>query len=112
MAVTENRIVEVVGPVEEWADEFPGAASIARDGQTESYDGGVPMPGRDGPVGSILAIRNKANPFSARHKAILEALANQAVIAIENARLIQRTAGDAIAKSPTRSNSRRRWRTC
>ena len=47
----------------------------------------VPMPGRDGAVGAIMCGARQATPFSDRHKAILQTLANQAVIAIENARL-------------------------
>jgi len=87
-AIAENRLVEVVGAIDEWADQYPGAAVVNRDmGRTEVAALAVPLPGRDGPVGAILVGRDKATPFSARHKVILEALANQAVIAIENARL-------------------------
>ncbi len=88
MAIGENRIVDVTGPIESWADEYPGAAEIHRaDGQTELAALAVPMPGRDGPLGVVMAIRHEAKPFAPRHKTILQALANQAVIAIENARL-------------------------
>jgi len=88
VALGENRIVEVAGPIESWADEYPGAAQIHRaDGQTEVAVLAVPMPGRDGPMGVVMAIRQEAKPFAPRHKIILQALANQAVIAIDNARL-------------------------
>ena len=88
VAIDENRIVEVAGPIESWADDYPGAAQIHRaDGPTDLAVLAVPMPGRDGPLGVVMAIRHEAKPFSPRHKIILETLANQAVIAIENARL-------------------------
>ena len=88
VALGENRIVEVSGPIESWADDYPGAAQIHRvDGQTELAVLAVPMPGRDGPLGVVMAMRHEAKPFAPRHKVILQALANQAVIAIENARL-------------------------
>ena len=87
-AITENRIVEVCGPIDEWAARYPlAAAANRRDGRDELAALAVPMPSRKGPIGAILVIRDGARPFSTRHKAILEALANQAVIAIENARL-------------------------
>ena len=87
-ALIDNKMVEVVGPIEAWAHEYPGAAQIGRRmGQTELAALAVPMPGRDGPIGAILVLRIRARPFTARNRAVLEALANQAVIAIENARL-------------------------
>jgi signal transduction histidine kinase len=87
-AIGEDRIVEATGPIESWADEYPGSAHIHRaDGQTELAVLAVPMSGRNGPLGVVMAIRHEAKPFAPRHKTILQALANQAVIAIENARL-------------------------
>ena len=50
----------------------------------------VPLPalaGNDGAAGSILVTRLHATPFSEAQRAILFALGNQAVIAIQNARL-------------------------
>jgi len=80
--------VEVVGPIDEWADQFPFAAQVNRDfGLTEVAVLTVPLPGRDGAVGVIMMGRETATPFSARHRTILQTLADQAVIAIENARL-------------------------
>ena len=87
VAIAENRLVEVTGPVDEWADRFPQSAEASRRGghTTEVARLAMPLPGREGAVGAILV--GRATPFTARHKGILEALANQAVIAIENARL-------------------------
>ena len=88
VAINENRIVEVVGPIDTWAHEYPDAARIHRSARrTEMAVLAVPIPGRAGPVGAILVSRSEARPFSVRHRAILEALADQAVIAIDNARL-------------------------
>ena len=87
VAIAENRLVEVTGPVDEWADRFPQSAEASRRAghTTEVARLAMPLPGREGAVGAILV--GRATPFTARHKGILEALANQAVIAIENARL-------------------------
>jgi signal transduction histidine kinase len=64
------------------------AAAINRaDGRTELAALTVPIPGREGPVGAIIVGRDTARPFAPRHTAILQTLADQAVIAIENARL-------------------------
>ena len=87
-AAEENRVVEVCGPIDAWADEYPGSARWARsNGLTEQAALVVPLPGRNGPVGAILVMRPEATPYTERHKATLQTLADQAVIAIENARL-------------------------
>jgi signal transduction histidine kinase len=87
-AINENRVVEVVGPIDEWAHQYPRAAETNRRlGRTELAALAVPMPSRDGPIGAIMLIRNGTRRFTARNRAVLEALANQAVIAIDNARL-------------------------
>ncbi len=90
VSINENRLVEVTGPIEEWAAEYPVAAENNRgDGRVEVAALAQPMPSRDGEraTGSILVLRNTARAFEERHKTILRALANQAMIAIENARL-------------------------
>jgi signal transduction histidine kinase len=87
-SISENRVVEVAGPIEAWAHQYPMAAATNRhEGRTERAALAVPMPGRDGPIGAILLLRDRAAPFTVRNRTVLEALASQAVIAIENARL-------------------------
>ncbi len=87
-AISGNCVVEVVGPIDAWAAQYPAAAEMNRsDGGTETAALAVPMPSREGPIGAILVIRHAARPFTARNRTVLDALANQAVIAIENARL-------------------------
>ena len=89
-SIAENRVVEVAGPIEAWAHQYPmAAATNRREGRTERAALAVPMPGRDGPIGAILLLRDRALPFTVRNRTVLEALANQAVIAIDNARLIR-----------------------
>jgi len=63
------------------------AATNRGEGRTERAALAVPMPGRDGPIGAILLLRDRALPFTVRNRTVLESLANQAVIAIDNARL-------------------------
>jgi len=49
----------------------------------------VPLRGRNGPIGVLDVVRFEVLAFSDRDIALLEAFADQAVIAIENARLFQ-----------------------
>ena len=83
-----NGRVYAVGPIEEWEQSFPRTALVTRaDGLTEIASVAVPLRGPDGPIGAISARRHTVRPFSERHIALLETFAQQAVIAIENARL-------------------------
>jgi len=51
----------------------------------------APMSWEDEPVGFLYAIRQPANGFSAKEISLLETFADQAVIAIQNARLFKET---------------------
>jgi signal transduction histidine kinase len=87
-AALADQVVDVAGPIDEWAEQYPLAAEINRlSGRTALAALAVPMPGREGPLGGILVVRSGTRRFTARNRTVLEALANQAVIAIENARL-------------------------
>ncbi len=87
-AALADQVVDVAGPIDEWAEQYPLAAEINRlSGRTALAALAVPMPGREGPLGGILVVRSGTRRFTARNRTVLEALANQAVIAVENARL-------------------------
>jgi two-component system, NtrC family, sensor kinase len=88
MAIDENRAVEVVGTAEALAAQYPRILEM-NPGRTEFAILALPMPGRDGPIGSITVFRYQARPFTERQRQVLEALANPAVIVIENARLFK-----------------------
>lgn len=61
--ISENRVVEVAGAIDQWAAAYPLAAEINRsDGRCELAALAVPMPGRDGPIGAVLFIRNGTTP--------------------------------------------------
>jgi len=90
MAFLTNQPVRFSGSVEEMAESYPQSALGLRSlGVSECSVLAVPLPGGDGAVGSIIVQRHNAIPFDDRHVVILETFANQAVIAIENARLIR-----------------------
>ena len=87
-ALKANGPVHVVGPIGAWEADYPANAALSRsDGLTELASLTVPLVGETGPLGTITVRRNTASPFNARHTALLQSFADQAVIAIENARL-------------------------
>ncbi len=92
MAFLTGKPVRFAGTLDEVAEVFPKVAheQQKRGRSASAYSVlAVPLPGSEGPVGAIVVSRNTAIPFVDRHVSILETFANQAVIAIENARLIR-----------------------
>ncbi|MGI8549450.1 MAG: ATP-binding protein [Dehalococcoidia bacterium] len=89
-ALLERRMVHVVGPVSEWGSAYPGAL---RFGFTAQHPGlaalAVPLLRESEPVGSILLLRGEARPYTDTQMALLQTFADQAVIALENARLFR-----------------------
>ena len=71
----------------------------------------APMLWEDAGLGSILVVRWPPKPFSAREQELLQSFADQAAIAIQNARMFQETQ-DKTRDLEERSRSRRRPPTC
>ncbi len=78
----------MAGPIDEWDEMFAGNAELAKsDGLEAAALLVVPFGGQSGISGVIIARRNEPEAFNARQVAALQGFADQAVIAIENARL-------------------------
>jgi signal transduction histidine kinase len=87
-AMVEGRTIHVHDMAEAVLSEYPGAREVqARLGYRTVLD--VPLWGRSGTIGVFGLVRYEVRPFSDREVALLEAFADQAVIAIENARLFE-----------------------
>ncbi len=87
-AVSERRTVHVDDLAAEPEEEYPtGRALQQRYGHHTMI--ATPMLRGDGALGVIAVLRREVRPFTARQIALLETFADQAVIAIQNARLFR-----------------------
>ncbi len=86
--LASGRAEQLVGSVVSWSMENPTPAAIAEaDGVIEGAILFVPLLGSTGNVGFIIARRDVPVAFSPDEIRLLEGLADQAVIALDNARL-------------------------
>jgi len=87
-AIIERRTIHVADLAAEIATEFPDAAA-AQTAKGHRTTLGAPLL-RDGQaIGAIMMLRLEVAPFSEKQIKLLETFADQAVIAIENARLFE-----------------------
>ena len=84
----DGKVIARAGTVRDLKQTYPHTASIMElRGLVEYSALGVPMTGRDGARGALTATRTKDKAFTERQRSVLTALATQAVVAIQNARL-------------------------
>jgi signal transduction histidine kinase len=87
-AVVDRKTVQVHDLAAESEAEFPRGRDFARRfGHRTTL--ATPLMREGTPLGAILIRRNVVRPFSAKQIKLLETFADQAVIAIENARLLE-----------------------
>ena len=116
-AVIEQRTIRLDDFMAVMDQEFPSAARLARSLGPASIPRSylaVPLLREGIAIGTLAVERAEVRPFTDSHVALIQTFADQAVIAIENARLFeeleQRNADlrRAIARSPRRWSSRPR----
>ena len=85
-AVVDGKSVHLRDIFTHEGDEFPGGREIARqDGVRTILT--VPLMREGESIGAIILRRTKVQPFTEKQAALLKSFADQAVIAIQNARL-------------------------
>jgi signal transduction histidine kinase/DNA-binding response OmpR family regulator len=88
-AIRDRRIVQIKG-MEEFAESNLWARGTVE--QVGDFSAAwVPMLWEDRGIGSIMVVRQPPNPFTEKDEALLRTFADQAVIAIQNARLFNET---------------------
>jgi signal transduction histidine kinase len=87
-AATDGQTVHVHDLSTELETEFPDAKPHAHLWRHRTVLA-TPVLGKDGPVGVIFVRRTMVQPFTTKQIALLKTFADQAVIAIENARLFK-----------------------
>jgi len=91
MVYRENRQIHIpdLDNVDPAFADFPGIPP-ARAGGTRTISG-TPLRRGDGAIGALIIHRDRLAPFTAEELALQQSFADQAVIAIENARLFNET---------------------
>jgi signal transduction histidine kinase/predicted transcriptional regulator len=85
-----GQMVEFKGSIDEYLGKWPFYSKIVSQLEaTEISSIATPMFGPQGAIGAIVINRHEATDFSERSKSLLGALATQAVVAVENARLFK-----------------------
>ena len=87
-SVLDRRLVHVHDLAAESEDEYP----IGRELQRQFHHGtmaATPLLSKGVPIGAIALFRTEVAPFSDKHLDLLRSFADQAVIAVENSRLLR-----------------------
>ena len=85
-ALSERRTVQLHGTPDHQRAEYPASATIDVGYGTMVA---VPLLSQGEPIGTLNLARREIQPFADREVALIETFADQAVIAIENARLFE-----------------------